>query len=103
MHIKIIKSPLTLFVKEGHYSSLWQREVRRDFTNPSSDYFGHINMWQQSAKLPYLLLDIRAIIERCFNGQKMGRKYPYLSRDRRYVRRFVLTPEIWSFFRMFFR
>jgi hypothetical protein len=23
--------PCPLFSKEGHYSSLWQREVRRDF------------------------------------------------------------------------
>jgi hypothetical protein len=25
------KSPLSLFAREGHYPSLWQREVRKDF------------------------------------------------------------------------
>jgi len=32
------KSPLPLFAKEGLYSSLWQREVRRDFTKQCYDY-----------------------------------------------------------------
>jgi hypothetical protein len=33
------KSPHPLFAKEGHKSSLWQREVRRDFKNQYSFYF----------------------------------------------------------------
>jgi hypothetical protein len=37
------KSPLPLFAKEGYYSSLWKREVRRDFTKQCSHYFESIN------------------------------------------------------------
>jgi hypothetical protein len=35
--------PSPLFAKEGYYSSLWQREVRRDFTNQCLHYFETVN------------------------------------------------------------
>jgi len=35
--------PSPLFTKEGDYSSLWKREVRRDFANKCFYYFETIN------------------------------------------------------------
>jgi hypothetical protein len=38
--------PLPLFAKEGCISSLWQREVRRDFINQCLHAFDHISNCQ---------------------------------------------------------
>ena len=32
-----------LFAKEGNYSSLWKREVRRDFINQYIHYYKEVN------------------------------------------------------------
>ncbi len=37
------KSPLPLFAKEGLYSSLWKREVGRDFIKQCCYYFKTVN------------------------------------------------------------
>ena len=42
------KSPL--FTQEGYYSSLWQREVRRDFTIQSLHYFETVNHYPECLK-----------------------------------------------------
>jgi hypothetical protein len=35
--------PSPLFSKEGYYSSLWQREVRRDFIKQCFHYYETVN------------------------------------------------------------
>jgi hypothetical protein len=35
--------PSSLFSKEGYYSSLWQREVRRDFIKQCFHYYETVN------------------------------------------------------------
>ena len=41
----LLKAPTVGLAKEGYYSSLWQREVRRDFTNQCIYYFETVNIF----------------------------------------------------------